>query len=147
MSFLACFTCEPAFAKQSFYPACGAIAPDGGFAAALPRFRGLDLELSTPHGSKEMAQLGFAGQSERCRVAFNHAGNYVAVGVRVSDRTKAWLHVGVFDSHTGKRISSFRIEHEQGMPFPVRFEGFLRDTNTLVVTGFAQGTYQKPERS
>lgn len=144
---LACLACAPAFTKRSLYPACGAIARDGRFAAALPGAHGLNLEVSGIDGSIEKAQLELAGQPEQCRLAFNRDGGYVALGVRVGTRTKTWLHVGVFDSHSRKWVSSFRMEHEQGMPFPMRFEGFLESSDTLVVTGFAQGTYQEPERS
>lgn len=144
---LACLACTPAFAKRSLYPACGAIARDGRFAAALPGAHGLELEVSGADGSIEKAQLELAGQPEQCRLAFNRDGRYAALGARVGTRTKTWLHVGVFDCRNQKWMSSFRIENEQGMPFPMRFEGFLRGTNTLVVTGFAQGAYQKPERS
>lgn len=144
---LACLACVPAFAKRRLYPACGAIARDGRFAAALPSAQGLGLEVSRADGSIEKAQLELAGKPEKCQLAFNRDGGYAALGVRVGTRTKTWLHVGVFDCRGQRWVSSFRIEHEKGMPFPMRFEGFLRDTNTLVVTGFAQGTYQKPDRS
>lgn len=144
---LACLACAPAFAKRSVYPACGAIARAGLFAVAFPGPHGLELEVSGTDGSIEKAQLALTAQPERCWLAFNRDGSYVALGIRVGTHTETWLHVGVFDCRSRMWVSSFGIEHEQGMSFPVRFEGFLRDTNTLVVTGFSQGTYQKPEHS
>jgi hypothetical protein len=147
LSMLACFGCGSAFGRRSLYPACGAIAHDGRFAAALSGAHGLDLELSGTDGSIEKAQLELAGQPENCQLAFNREGNYLAVGVRIGNSAKTWLHVGVFDDHSRKWISSFKVDPAKGMPFPMRLEGFLGDSSTLVVTGFARGSYEKPDRS
>jgi hypothetical protein len=147
LSILAYLGCGAAYAKQRLYPACGAIAHDGRFAAALPDAHDLDLELSGTDGSIEKAQLELAGQPESCRLAFNREGNYLAVGVRIGTRDKTWLHVGVFDDRSRKWISSFEVGPAEGMPFPMRLEGFLGGSSTLVVTGFGRGSYERPDRS
>lgn len=134
-------------AQANQYPACGAVSSDGRFAAALATPHSLDLEISRLDSTAQTTRLALEGVTDECRLDFDRGGQYVVAGVKLFDQGKTWLRIGVFDTHAGNWISSFDVDPGPDLPFPVRFEGFLSDGSNLVVTGFAHGTYHKPEKS
>ena len=144
---VAMMACFGSYARADSKPACGAVSADGRFAAALLDAQGLDLEILLPDGTAHETHLAHEFASALCWLSFDRQGQNLGVAVRMFDKGKTQLRLAVFDTHADKWINSFDVNPEPDFPFPVRFEGFLGDSSNLVVTGFANGTYHKPEKS
>src|SRR5690348_5531477 len=119
---------------------CAAFAPDDAWATAVVNSRTITLELRRATARAVSAEMTLENEPLYCycRIFFSGNAKYAAVAVYVDSGSGEQLRVGVLDRATGVWASKLDVEPKDTLQSKIRFEGFLQDTSTLVVTGIAK---------
>jgi hypothetical protein len=134
---LALFT-TVATGTQSAEISCAAFGLDGDWATAVMSSGKLTFEMHAVNGPVKALDTRVDGNAEFCRLSLSIDKRYAAVGVRLSEPDGDALRIAVFDRSTSKWASTFVVKQREDLWSKLRFEGFLRDTSKLVVTGIGK---------
>lgn len=133
--------------------ACSAFASDGSSVTGEVSPGVLSLSLRNSSGKESTFTLPLRYQAEQwqlenpgmrwrvhdCFVFFNHRSDLLAAGITTGFPTVLKLQVAVLDLKTLSWLSDFGVEQSTGPNGEIELAGFLKDTDSIVVTEARHG--------
>jgi hypothetical protein len=114
---------------------CAAFAPDETLATAVVSAGKVGLEMRRQPSSAATVEMKLDSEPRGCRIFFSRNGEYAAIAVYLDSASGPQLRIGVLSRATGGWASNIDVTPKDTLQSKIRFEGFLQNTSTLVVTG------------